>query len=79
MRNKENLLFFVVALPIAFITNMCGNNQEIKFLQNFKSKCAHYTLSEALKPETYYENVTLISLAWQLKNVSMPLDFQVSK
>lgn len=66
-------IFFVV-LPVAFITNQCGKKEDIKFLENFKSRCAHYKFSEALEPETYFKNLTLVSVVRRLKK---PLDFNV--
>lgn len=52
---------------------MCGKMQDIKFLENFKSKCAQFDLSEkneALNPETYFKNLTIISVALRVKNVT---------
>lgn len=72
--------FYFTVLPTSFITNNCARMEEIKFLENFKSKCSHYRFSEALKPETYFKNLTIISITLRFKNISteQPDLFQVS-
>lgn len=60
---------------------MCGKTEDIRYLENFRSRCAQYDISEDneyLNPETYFKNLTLISVALRLKNISKPPDFHVS-
>lgn len=60
---------------------MCGKMEDIRYLQDFKSRCAQYDLSnenEALNPEAYFKNLTVISIPLRFKNASVPPDFQVS-
>lgn len=70
----------VLGLPVASLTNMCGKIRNVRYLENFKNKCAQFDLSEAnfaLDAENYFKNLTVLSVPLRPKNASVKFNFQV--